>query len=222
MPAILFGSISTVADTSEMQREAFNDAFAAHGLDWRWEQAEYRQLLTTAGGVRRIEAYAASTGDDVDAVAVHATKSKIFQERVAIAPPPLRPGVAEVLAGARARQVGLALVTTTSRANVAALLGALEPEIGSAPFDVVVDRDSVDEAKPDPACYLLALERLGVPAGEGVAIEDNADGIASAVAAHLATVAFPNVGTAGHTFTGIAERTERLDLDALLTLAGVR
>jgi hypothetical protein len=34
---ILFGSISTVADTSELQREAFNAAFAEHGLDWRWD-----------------------------------------------------------------------------------------------------------------------------------------------------------------------------------------
>ena len=38
MPAILFGSISTVADTSELQREAFNQAFAEHGLDWRWDR----------------------------------------------------------------------------------------------------------------------------------------------------------------------------------------
>jgi hypothetical protein len=34
MSAILFGSISTLADTSELQRRAFNEAFSAHGLDW--------------------------------------------------------------------------------------------------------------------------------------------------------------------------------------------
>ena len=36
MSAILFGSISTIADTSELQRQAFNQAFKAHGLDWDW------------------------------------------------------------------------------------------------------------------------------------------------------------------------------------------
>ena len=35
MSAILFGSISTLSDTSEMQRDAFNAAFADAGLDWR-------------------------------------------------------------------------------------------------------------------------------------------------------------------------------------------
>ena len=33
MSSVLFGSISTVADTSEVQRQAFNRAFAEHGLE---------------------------------------------------------------------------------------------------------------------------------------------------------------------------------------------
>lgn len=50
MTALLFGSIGTIADTSELQREAFNAAFLRHGLDWSWDRATYRALLTTAGG----------------------------------------------------------------------------------------------------------------------------------------------------------------------------
>ena len=33
MATILFGSISTLADTSELQRRAFNDAFETVGLE---------------------------------------------------------------------------------------------------------------------------------------------------------------------------------------------
>ena len=58
MPALLFGSISTLADTSEEQRAAFNEAFARHGVDWRWERDEYRQLLTSNGGAARIAEFA--------------------------------------------------------------------------------------------------------------------------------------------------------------------
>ena len=36
MTAALFGSIGTVVDTSEIQRESFNRAFAEHGLSWSW------------------------------------------------------------------------------------------------------------------------------------------------------------------------------------------
>jgi hypothetical protein len=33
MTTVLFDSIGSLADTSELQREAFNEAFRAHGLD---------------------------------------------------------------------------------------------------------------------------------------------------------------------------------------------
>ena len=85
MSAILFGSISTLADTSELQREAFNRAFAEHGLNWRWDLDDYRTMLEKSGGADRIAAYAEERGDTVDAAAVHATKSKLFQESLASA-----------------------------------------------------------------------------------------------------------------------------------------
>jgi hypothetical protein len=45
MSAILFGSISTIADTSELQRQVFNQAFQARGLDWCWHRAEDLTML---------------------------------------------------------------------------------------------------------------------------------------------------------------------------------
>ena len=34
--AILFGSIGTIVETSELQRKSFNQAFSEAGLDWNW------------------------------------------------------------------------------------------------------------------------------------------------------------------------------------------
>ncbi|HET6877410.1 MAG TPA: hypothetical protein VFH38_07760, partial [Jatrophihabitans sp.] len=83
MTALLFGSISSVADTSERQRQAFNDAFAQHGLEWHWHRDDYRAMLGRAGGRDRIAEYARREGADVDADAVHATKSGVFQKLLA-------------------------------------------------------------------------------------------------------------------------------------------
>ena len=58
MSALLLGSISALADTSELQREAFNAAFAEHGLDWEWTREDYQQMLTGNGGRDRVAAYA--------------------------------------------------------------------------------------------------------------------------------------------------------------------
>lgn len=215
MSAILFGSISTVADTSELQREAYNRAFAEHGLDWRWDQADYRELLTSSGGRDRVAERAAKAGQQVDADAVHATKSRIFQESLAGAGIRPRPGVAETIRDARGRGLKVALVTTTAAANVTALLDALGPDLGRRDFDTVVDSSEVDKPKPDPAAYEYALRALGEEAASCVAVEDNVGGVQAAVAAGVACVAFPNENTAAHEFPGAARRIDRVDVDDL-------
>ena len=65
MSVILFGSISSIADTSELQRESFNEAFEKHGLDWRWDRDDYAAMLGKSGGKDRVAEYAASRGEDV-------------------------------------------------------------------------------------------------------------------------------------------------------------
>ncbi len=215
MPAILFGSIGTLADTSELQRESFNRAFAAHGLDWRWEREEYIELLQGSGGAGRIRDVAARRGEEVDADAVHATKSQLFQEALASADVQPRPGVVDTLRDAREAGFGVALVTTTSTENVDALLGALAPEVGRDAFDLVLDVTDVDAPKPDPAAYRLARERLGEAADAVVAVEDNVGGARAADADGIACVAFPTANTASHDFAAATRQVDHLSFSEL-------
>jgi HAD superfamily hydrolase (TIGR01509 family) len=219
MSAILFGSISTLIDTSELQRRAFNESFEAHGLDWQWSQSDYIAMLDSNGGAQRIADYAEARGDDVDADEVHATKSEIFQELLATAGLKARPGVVATIREAKRRDVKLGFVTTTSPENISALLEALSPDIDAGTFDLIVDRDSVVSPKPDSAAYVFALEKLGVNAASAVAIEDNVGGVAAAVAAGVRCVAFPNENTAEGDFAAAAETVDSLDAERLVSLA---
>lgn len=218
MSAILFGSISTLVDTSELQRRSFNEAFKSHQLDWSWSQEEYRSMLGSNGGADRIAQYAAEHGDEVDAETVHSTKSDIFQRLVAESSLVARPGVAEVIESASARGVKLGFVTTTSRRNVDAVLAALSPEVSSDSFGVIVYSSSVTAGKPDPAAYTFALEALGETADHCVAIEDNAGGLQAAVAAGIVCVAFPNQNTAQTDFSTAIETVDALDPDRVHAL----
>lgn len=219
MPAVLFGSIGTIADTSELQRVAFNDAFAEHGLDWNWSQEEYRELLQGSGGAKRIADYAQARGEAVDADAVHATKSRRFQDKLRTERPTLRPGVAETVAQARQDGYKLALVTSTSAENIAALTEAVRSEVDLDSFDLIVDTSRVQESKPSPDVFRYALQHLDEQAGACVAVEDNVGGVQAAVAAGLTCVAFPGENNAGHDFDGAAERVESLTFAELQTLA---
>ena len=218
MSAILFGSISTLVDSSELQRRAFNESFEAHGLDWRWSQPDYVAMLDSNGGAQRIADYAEARGDDVDAEAVHATKSQIFQELLATSGLKARPGVIETVNEAKRRDVKLGFVTTTSQENISALLEALSPDIDVDTFDLIVDRDSVARPKPAAAAYVFALEELGEDSDSAVAIEDNIGGVAAASAAGVKCIAFPNENTVDGDFAAAVDTVDSLDAEKLVGL----
>lgn len=219
MSAILFGSISTVADTSELQRRAFNQAFESHGLDWEWDQDDYRAMLEKNGGAARIAEYAKSRGQAVDAEGVHKTKSELFRANLATAQIEARPGVVDTISRAKGEGWKVGLVTTTSPDNISALIDALSPAVNISDFDLVIDSTSVAAPKPDKAAYEFALTSLGESADDCVAIEDNLGGIESATAAGIACVAFPNENTAAHDLSTAASRVDSLDSDQLMKLA---
>ena len=218
MPAILFGSIGTIADTSELQRDAFNRAFQMHGLQWNWDQDEYARLLERSGGADRVSAYAQTTGETVDAAAIHQTKSELFQQRLAKSDVAPRPGVVEAMREGKESGFQVALVTTTSKGNLSALLAAVAPDVEPSAFDLLVDASDVDRPKPDEAAYRFALQRLGEAQDDCIAIEDNVGGVTAAVATGLTCVAFPNENTSDH---GFGEADRRVDHLSFAELRGL-
>ena len=218
MSAILFGSIGTIADTSELQRQAFNKAFEAHKLNWYWDREDYLTMLEKSGGQKRIADYARSAGQTVDAEAIHRSKTEFFQKNLIESQVPPRLGVVETIQGAKNRGVKLALVTTTSQKNISLLIEALCPSIQATDFDVVVNASSVQRPKPDKDAYVFALEKLGEKSDSCIAIEDNLDGLEAAVLAGLDCVAFPGENTAHHNFAKAKLSVNHLDFDELQKL----
>lgn len=198
MRALLFGSIGTLADTSELQRACYNAAFAEHGLDWTWDAATYRDLLARSGGRHRIETQAKAEGRSVDTRSLHLTKSRLFQEALTQGKARPRPGVMETIAWARNAGVKLGLVTTTSRLNVVRLLDCLG--LMSTRFTIIVTEDDVAAPKPAPDCYHYAAACLATTREDCLAIEDNSDGVKAARAAGLPCLAWPGSYTRDHDF----------------------
>ena len=62
MKAVLFGSIGTLIETSDIQRKSFNLAFKKEGLNWYWGRKTYSRLLKKSGGIKRIEDFAKKNG----------------------------------------------------------------------------------------------------------------------------------------------------------------
>ena len=205
--ALVFDVDGTLAETEEVHRAAFNAAFAAACLPWHWGVEDYRRLLTTTGGKERIARHMREIGAEgagIDIAALHADKTRHFVERVAAGGLALRPGIATLLAAARAAGRPVAVATTTSRPNVEALARACFGRPAAAVFDVIAAGDEVAAKKPAPDVYLLALDRLGLPAAGCLAFEDSANGLAAARAAGLTCLVSPGLYTGHERFDGAA------------------
>ena len=64
--ALLFGSIGTLIESSNIQRNSFNEAFKEAGLDWYWDEQDYRILLKKSGGTKRVEDFAEKNNINVN------------------------------------------------------------------------------------------------------------------------------------------------------------
>jgi HAD superfamily hydrolase (TIGR01509 family) len=214
LKAVIFGAIGTIAETSDIQRQAFNLAFAEAGLDWNWNAQIYRDLLKINGGQNRLRGYrdivAGATRPenplrtgvtDLQIAALHQAKTKHYVallENTILHP---RTGVVELIEACRQAGIQVALCTSTAIENVHGIGAALS---GLLPFDQfaeIVTSDKIERPKPAPDAYLYCLQQLGLTADQAIAIEDTPASLTAAKAAGIITIATPGATTSDQDFT---------------------
>jgi HAD superfamily hydrolase (TIGR01509 family) len=210
--ALIFDVDGTMADTESAHRAAFNQAFAEVGREWEWDVPTYTKLLEVSGGKERILHYwkqvqpdltdigGTAMGDAVDRM--HEIKTAAYERAVQEGAVQLRSGVLSLLETAHNAGLHLAIATTTSPVNIAALLRGAIGSNWAEMFAVVEDASTAPNKKPHPQVYLQTLSRLKLPAAQCLAFEDSHNGLQSAMSAGLPTIITPNSFTAAHDFTG--------------------
>lgn len=195
--AILWDVDGTLAETErDGHLVAFNEAFEALGLPWRWSEERYGELLAVAGGRERLvhdmQAHGRAPTDPHQrhalAERVHKVKNEFYARIIASGQVPLREGVGELLEECGRAGVRMGIVTTTTRSNVEALLRTHLGKDWESKFATVVCAREAPIKKPHPQAYLLALEALKLHPHESVAIEDAPAGVAAAQAAGIPVI----------------------------------
>ena len=80
--ALLFGSIGTLIESSDIQRNSFNQAFKEAGLEWYWDEQDYKVLLKKSGGTKRVEDFAEKNNVNVNAESIRNRKTEIFSSYI--------------------------------------------------------------------------------------------------------------------------------------------
>lgn len=199
---LLFGSIGTIVESSDIQRRAYNLALHEAGLNWYWDEPIYRELLLQSGGRDRLAMLGAATGQkltDAMITQIHTRKTELACAEIAATKPMLRAGVAALMGMAAARGWKRGFVTSTEQTNIDAIT-ALDAAVAPDQFDVIIGRAEVQHGKPHPQAFETALERLGMGPDNTIAIEDTASSVMAAVRAGITTVAVPGAYASGQDF----------------------
>lgn len=184
MPAaIVFDLDGVLVDSEPVWDAVRQELVAERGGRWTSDATTAMQGMSTPEWSAYLGALGAAGTPAELARAVIAAMADRYRQHV-----PLLPGAVEAVT-ALARRWPLAVASSSPPELIAVVLAAA----GVAhEFRAVVSSEQVPRGKPAPDVYLAAAERLGVPAGDCVAVEDSANGLRSAAAAGMTVVAVPN------------------------------
>jgi HAD superfamily hydrolase (TIGR01509 family) len=177
----IFDCDGTLADSMVVHHRAWLRALSAHGatFDFNWDLFVSRAGMTLPKTVSELNA---QFGIALDVASVIATQREEYERELASVQP-----IPEV--------VELALrVAKTNPVSVAS--GGERPIVKrtldliglSQTFPVIVTAEDITHGKPAPDMFLLAAERMGVPAADCVVFEDSVLGIEAANRAGMASV----------------------------------
>jgi beta-phosphoglucomutase len=209
--AVAFDFNGTLSDDEPILLSVYQEMFAEHGRPLT--ETEYFDTLAGRSEEAIIASWLDVQGATLDALVEERIDRYLARSRGGET---VSEAVRDAVAYAAAR-VPVAVVSGAFRREI-------EPVLAGAQLDgyisVLVAADDVERGKPDPAGYLLALERLGgIDATEAVAFEDTEAGVASAKAAGLRCIAVAGTHPPGRLRLA-DELVTALDVDVLRAMLG--
>ena len=190
MKSLLFGSIGSIVESSEIQRKAFNAAFKEFGIDWYWNVANYIKMLEKPGGLNRLIEFSKNKLNLDNAKQIHLLKIKHLKllSKKNLKP---RDGVLEVIEYASFHNIKIGFITTTTKDTLDLVINNLSKQVDFSKFDLITHDEFVSKRKPDPEIYKFALNKLEVMHSSSLAIENTIENCHSAMNANIKTLLYP-------------------------------
>ena len=184
----MFDFDGLILETETPAYQSWAEIYREHGHEIPMER--WHDYLGSDRGFEPAEHLAALVGEGLDIAAMQRRRDARKTELILALD--LMEGVREYIADATRLGLRLGVASSSSRAWVT---GHLERLGIHQHWDAIRTRDDVARTKPAPDLYRSVVDALDVRPAEAIALEDSANGIASAKAAGLRVVAVPNALT---------------------------
>ena len=197
--ALIFDFDGLILDTETAEIRTWQNIYAEYGYPF-----PHDEFIQTVGGYGTSTFDAALYLQDLTHGSLNADSLRLRHHNESgdeILRSPILPGVTDLIAEAKRRQMKLAVASSSPHSLVDAHLTRL----GLFPqFDKIICSDDIPpgRTKPKPDLFLKALKQLNVGADEVIIFEDSPHGVDAANAAGIAVVLVPNPTTVLLPFKG--------------------
>jgi beta-phosphoglucomutase len=223
LQAVVFDFDGIIVDTEPVHYQAFQAILQPYDLGYSWQEYLDRYIgYDDRDAFREVFCSAGKTLGDQQLAEMIVKKAKVFEEIIKHGVTPY-PGVVPLI-GAISGSLPLALCSGALSRDITPILKCLEI---SHAFDAIVTADDVPASKPDPASYVLTLQRLAAAFPDRqfkpeacLAIEDTPAGIASARGAGLQVLAVTN-SYGAERLSGATKVIESLALETQTSLSAI-
>lgn len=183
LKAIIFDMDGVLVDSMPYHADAWKKVFEEEGIPIKRETVYWLEGSNHRGIVISVYQKHNMTASEDDIKRLSEEKKDIFRK---IHKLEVFPGVKELLVELKDKYK-LAVVSGSDREVVKEIVNTCFP----GAFQVVLSGSDVQEGKPSPKPYLLALQKLGVSNEESLVVENSPRGIESAKNAGIKCIAIP-------------------------------
>lgn len=184
--AVIFDQDGLMFDTERLVLEGWETAAAKHNITF--EKDFFRDLRGTKPDKVK-EAFIRQYGSDIDFDSICEEKRLYSYHWVKKNGAPVKPGLKELLEYLKSHNIKTAVATASGREWTQ---GNVKSAGVEGYFDHYIYGDMVEEAKPNPAIFLLAAGTLGEDPEECMVLEDSFNGIRAAYAGGFLPVMVPD------------------------------
>lgn len=185
--AVIFDMDGLMFDTERLARQAWQTVGSQMGYSIDETVLSQIRGATPAASV---EIFHRAFGASFDYPAARSLRNTLVEQAIRRDGLPVKPGLAGLLTELRKQGIATAVASASSLATIQWYL-ALSNLTDS--FQTIVSGVDVPHSKPAPDVFLLAAERLNVPANACLVLEDSSNGLRAAKAAGMRAICIPDI-----------------------------